>query len=257
MPLRLTIHLLHPDGTRNGTVTHVNISSAKDNDVLLQALNNFASSVLPNCRNKSGTPRQAEQVGEMTTFGMTECSNNFTRPYASIKSRLQKHYLLLMIIEYAAFLRLHRPSLLQAMQQKEKDNHVIIPEYMGGVDGVTSVGVVSTDLANEPHTDVNDDGQSVSIWHESHPGSATNWFFMMPELILSVHGISYEGVAVELFHGICIDWDGLVTRHNTTVTLLSPGKHAHGTFFSANKKTNHGYNGHHNQQLQTQWLATL
>ncbi len=60
-------------------------------------------------------------------------------------------------------------------------------------------------LGNAAHDDVHDASQGFSVWMEDIPGTATNWYFLMP----NVHGVNnygthYNGIAIKLRHGTAI-----------------------------------------------------
>ena len=77
-------------------------------------------------------------------------------------------------------------------------------EEMGGPDGLGSSIMFSKNLGNSSHYDYRDRTRSVSIWAERFPGTASNWFFVLPNI--SVDGS--KGVLIRLQHGTVISWDG-------------------------------------------------
>ena len=77
---------------------------------------------------------------------------------------------------------------------------------------------MSVDLENASHFDVGDASQGFSVWTEEVPGKAENWFFVMPNLYGNNNGVPFNGVAVKLYHGTSISWDGRVIRHCTSLT---------------------------------------
>ena len=106
---------------------------------------------------------------------------------------------------------------------------------MGGAFGIVPSINISLDLANEPHYDTNDLGLGPSIWLEDCPGTAKNWKFVLPNLVVQFEGASYNGVVVKLCHGALIQWDGTSIRHCTTVTDGgSPSNHVYGFHITNN-----------------------
>lgn len=70
-------------------------------------------------------------------------------------------------------------------------------------------GAASVDLANPAHIDPEDRSRSYAVWVLSEPmvPAPQSWFFLMPDV----------GLAIELWEGVVISWDGRVVRHCTSV----------------------------------------
>jgi hypothetical protein len=77
----------------------------------------------------------------------------------------------------------------------------------------------AVDLGNASHYNVGDVLQGFSVWTEEVPGLAANWFFLMPNVCGMNNGIPFNGVAIKLYHGTSICWDGRVIRHCTSMTF--------------------------------------
>jgi hypothetical protein len=92
---------------------------------------------------------------------------------------------------------------------------------------------VSIDLANASHYDVHDASYGYSIWTEKKPGTATNWYFVLPNMIPLIKGNQTNGIAVKLSHGTIISWDGRIHRHCTSITNTGNQNHAYGWFWAA------------------------
>ena len=126
------------------------------------------------------------------------------------------------------------PSVLKEIKETEKGDiyspSQALPE-MGGQDGPGNRLVISIDLGNSTHVDVNDTPRCFSFWVEHERNLARNWYFVMPNLCID----GSAGVKVQLFHGCMIVWDGCVIRHNTSKTLVGPGNHVYGIFFCGYK----------------------
>jgi hypothetical protein len=95
----------------------------------------------------------------------------------------------------------------------------------------------SVDLGNASHVDVMDGSAGMSIWTESRPGTAKNWYFVLPNLIVTHDGTDYVGVVIKLDHGTAISRDGQLIRHCTSVTDVNGGdvegdNDVFGTFWS-------------------------
>jgi hypothetical protein len=75
---------------------------------------------------------------------------------------------------------------------------------------------MSVNLTNASHFDVWDASPGFSVWTETIPGAAKNWYFVMPNVVgVDEAGNNIHGLAVKLTHGVAISWDGRVLRHCT------------------------------------------
>lgn len=70
-------------------------------------------------------------------------------------------------------------------------------------------GAASIDLANSAHVDPNDNSRSYAMWVMNDPRlpAPKSWFFLLPDV----------GLAIELWDGVAISWDGREVRHCTAV----------------------------------------
>lgn len=100
---------------------------------------------------------------------------------------------------------------------------------MGGQNGPGSSIMLSRDLGNSAHVDFSDSSMSCSIWAERHPGRASNWYFVLPNM--SINGS--KGVVIRLGHGVAISWDGRIIRHCSSVTNLGDDNHVFGCMFGS------------------------
>ena len=48
------------------------------------------------------------------------------------------------------------------------------------------------------------------------PHTTKNWFFIFPDVLLKRDGRTYNGLVIELSHGVTILFDGRVIRHCTS-----------------------------------------
>lgn len=89
--------------------------------------------------------------------------------------------------------------------------------------------MVSVNLANAAHFDVDDTSTSVAMWLEERPGVATNWYFVLPNL--SHQGSN--GVVVKLSHGTVISWDAREIFHCTSKTNVGENNRVFGCMWGA------------------------
>ena len=104
--------------------------------------------------------------------------------------------------------------------------------------------VTTSNYGNEPHLDMGDNCQGITIWHESNPGSRNakkkknidNWYFLFPDMKVLYKGEWRKGAAIPLQHGTIITWDARLLRHCTAYPEVKPGNHAFGTYFGIQDK---------------------
>lgn len=122
------------------------------------------------------------------------------------------------------------PDVLTMIQELEADSGLTPVPPMNGDGRFGRVGYsidMSVDLANASHYDVGDASPGFSVWTETIPGAAGNWFFVMPNVVgVDEAGREFYGLAVKLAHGVAISWDGRVLRHCTS--LCEPNANANG-----------------------------
>ncbi|MGV2339259.1 MAG UNVERIFIED_CONTAM: hypothetical protein LVR18_36355 [Planctomycetaceae bacterium] len=73
----------------------------------------------------------------------------------------------------------------------------------------------------------------MQYWTETIPGNAQRWYFVLPNVFgKRLDGTTYEGVAVELTHGVSVSWDGRWIKHCSFFSEKnkSPGNVCAGTF---------------------------
>jgi hypothetical protein len=74
---------------------------------------------------------------------------------------------------------------------------------------------------------------------ETTGSNADNWYFILPNMHVETSQGSYSGVAIKLYDGVVISWDGRVIKHCTSVTDIGPGQCVSSVFWAA--KTNVKY----------------
>lgn len=128
-------------------------------------------------------------------------------------------------------------TVIPAMERAERECGRTVPVHLGGEDGITSSMNLSNGLANASHYDVGDGSVGFSVWVELIRGASTNWFFVMPNVLVRYEGVTYQGLAIQLFSGCTIAWDGRIIRHATTITEFGePSNSTFGWFWSADRR---------------------
>jgi hypothetical protein len=204
-------------------------------------------------RTSSGVRSAGGDVGCMYALGMrVEGDGVSVNPYAA-NGKVPEHVLRGMVAALCRVGRLCFPDLMHLIKTLESNSGVPIMSPMDGEDGdwVGRTVDMSVNLGNSSHFDVNDCSQGFAVWTEEIPGSASNWYFVMP----NVHGTRadgepFSGLVVRLYHGVAISWDGRVIRHCTSVSKpdgedsagVSSGggqrfrNHLYGTFTACKEK---------------------
>ena len=67
--------------------------------------------------------------------------------------------------------------------QADKDQYIDALPNMGGKDGLSAYCLVSRNLINLSDYDL-DKSVSITVFNEKNPGTATDWYFILPNTIL-------------------------------------------------------------------------
>ena len=111
----------------------------------------------------------------------------------------------------------------------DRKQDVIPTESMGGTEGLSAYCLVSRDLVNAAHYDL-DTSFGISIFNERIPGRAKNWYFILPNTI--VHGGNHDkAIIIKLFDGCTLSWDGRVIFHCTGTSKIGNGNHLYGNYW--------------------------
>jgi hypothetical protein len=210
---------------KSGEISVVRISSASNELDVLDAIVELGES-LPlngNCR------REVGDLGDMYALGYRSSKTGQKYKYTNypdVSQAMKK-----ASVKVANMMKRLSPSDLADIQQAERNKKSPCPplEEMGGIDGPGTCIMISRNLANASHLDINDKSRSFAIWVEKRKGKAGNWYFVMPDV--SINGS--KGVIIKLFHGCVISWDGRVIRHCTSVTDVGEGNNVYGCMFGS------------------------
>lgn len=77
---------------------------------------------------------------------------------------------------------------------------------------------ISVNLHNPGHYDLRDMGYAIAIWLRMCPErpDPDDWFFLLPNAsIVLPNGKESHGVAIKLYHGTMISWNGTEVKHCT------------------------------------------
>ena len=111
----------------------------------------------------------------------------------------------------------------------------IVPAFnMGGMDGISSYCLVSEDLINSAHYDL-DTSLGISIFNEEIVNRAIGWYFVLPNTVIEED--KEKAIIIKLFHGCAISWDGRKILHCTALKDIGNDNHVYGNFFGGKTYT--------------------
>jgi hypothetical protein len=168
-----------------------------------------------NCRQHNHDCGKMFATGEMQIAGVGIATTKITHHLASddLLSRINK--------SSSNFAEQKLLSVLPTMQHMEKMAGRTASLEMGALFSPSCSMNISSNLGNATHYDVGDGSVGYSIWVETKQDTASNWYFVLPNVLIRYNGQTYNGLAIQLFHGVAISWDGRVIRHGTSIT--NPG----------------------------------
>ena len=77
---------------------------------------------------------------------------------------------------------------------------------------------ISINLHNPGHYDLRDMGYAIAVWLRMYPHlpDPDDWYFLLPNASIALdNGRSSQGVAIKLYHGTMISWNGTELKHCT------------------------------------------
>ena len=139
-------------------------------------------------------------------------------------------------LEFAAFqkkmlglLVKYENERLKNMLKSDRAQGIVPDEVLGGLDGVTARIIISENLINSSHFDL-DASESISLFLEKYNDCADGWAFVLPNVMIDS---DYKAVVIKLFHGCLIGWDGRKIRHCTATKSVGIGNKLFGLFYGS------------------------
>jgi hypothetical protein len=233
--------LLHDKEGRPESESVVQVRSASHHRSFLSLAREAGSSLVyhgvkGNCRLRTEDKGGMYAIGEMMNTSQEMRTTNVVGQAPALKYILPRLCKASSVLAQDLF-----PHVLSAIVGTEELAGLSPPAVMGGAQGPSGLLNASIDLGNATHYDVGDESYGYSVWTETKGDAASNWYFVLPSVLLRRDGVTYQGVAIKLFHGIAIAWDGRVVRHGTSITTCAgTGNHTFGWFWAANgRKVSH------------------
>ena len=204
-PLDLNLKLL--DGSRTFTQVKVrNADKRKQSSFnTMKAAAPILKKTKPNCRTSHYS---STKTNYMIAFGRKKQQIMNSNRDFRFQLGKEEHNITKLASEMEVLMEKDFKLTLEHMKEMESvstDNPTCVGKYAKSMD-------ISKDLGNEPHFDVNDAGPGISIWLMECPEKKhEDWYFLLPNC--SVQGS--KGVAIKLYHGTIIEWDGRKVKHCT------------------------------------------
>jgi hypothetical protein len=208
--------------------TTVKIVNASSRTGIIDAVVRLGNAAAANTKFKDGHVRKRKDLGRMYGFGFNWKNKDF---YPTCRDPATQEIMKDVASHATDLLLEYFPSELHEIIAAESDEGRDPIEILGLIG---SKIMLSVNLVNASHLDVNDKSRSVAIWVESVPGSTENWYFILPNV--SFRGSC--GVAIKLFHGCMICWDATALYHCSTFSTNMQGGHAYGCMFGSCVGTN-------------------
>ena len=209
----------------------------KSLDVIAGVLHGLPMSYLSNSRNNTGGDRGAMVgIGKLVAHDGTSINDCAIAHKEKSKGLVKKLPVLCKLV--AKYAENKYPGFIALVRWIARSAGLSVPEYLGGTLGVGASMAVSRNLMNASHVDSRDGSTGLALYAEVTPGDARNWRFVYPNIKINFRGRLYNGLSVDLSHGLSMLWDGREIRHGTTIHDLDEDNNStFGFWFGANGAT--------------------
>ena len=206
----------------NGKTSTVQIRRIQDDEG--EGLRREMMTLCKSLENESGNARQrTKEFGEMYTMGLRDAKNGLMyKPTEGREGMIQRASSL-----FSEWLERNLLSTYQSITKAEEERMDMVESVFPK--GPGSSMVISMDLGNYAHYDINDRSVSVSLWLEKVRGRAKNWYFILPNVEID----GSRGAAIELTDGTVISWDGSLVYHCTSVTEVGEDNPVFGCWYGS------------------------
>lgn len=204
----------------DGSMTVFKIRDLSQESEALDIIKKFSET-----SNKDSEARcAAGDFGSMFAFGK---HNSVKGDYVSMKDKNMnvRNY----NIESRKLLEKYFRREVKEIINADRKQGIVPSELMGGEGGLSAYCLISRDLINAAHYDL-DTSVGMSIFHEKIPGKAKDWFFVLPNLVIN-GGKSDKAVLIKLFDGCTLCWDGRKIYHCTGTRDIGDGNHLYGNYW--------------------------
>jgi hypothetical protein len=211
--------------TACGKQSIIRILDASSQAKLVSSVTGLGASLegLPgNCRKNVG------DIGDM--FGLGYRSRKDGKVYVVTERPGVAEAMKKVCVSAREYMEAFTPEALKSIRTGEaKGTPAPSLEAMSGKNGPGNCIIISRNLGNASHYDFKDQSLSFGVWVEKSNGVATNWYFVCPNIIVN----GKHGLAIRLFHGAVLVWDGRLMKHCTSVTDVGKGNNVYGCMFGS------------------------
>lgn len=162
------------------------------------------------CIKKSTARNDSGDKGKMYAFGLYKRGEV---EYASMRDKTTKELSRHFSITSRKLLDKYFQREVREIIQADRDQHISALPNMGGEDGLSAYCLVSRNLINSAHYDL-DKSVSITVFNEKNPGTATDWYFILPNTTLE-GDVEEKSIVIQLFDGCSLCWDGTKIYHCT------------------------------------------
>ena len=209
---------------QDGEMSVLKIRDIGDDSELLQSVKNFNLGM-----EKSSVARsQSGDSGKMYAFGFHNSKDGNYKSMRNVKMGIKDYS-----ITARKGLEKYFSKEIGEIVAADRGQGIVPTIAMGGEQGVSAYALVSEDLVNAAHYDL-DTSVGISVFNELIPGKASNWNFVLPNTTL-VDGNEKEAVVIKLFDGCAIAWDGRKIFHCTSTKDIGEGNHLYGNYWGGKK----------------------
>ena len=118
---------------------------------------------------------------------------------------------------------------IQNIIEADRKQGIIPTESMGGNDGISAYALISRDLINAAHYDL-DTSVGISVFNEKIKGRADGWYFVLSNTIID-GGNETKAIIIKLFDGCTLAWDGTKVFHCTATKEVGMDNHVYGNYW--------------------------
>ena len=180
------------------------------------------------CNKQSIVRGGSQDNGQMYAFGRFRKDKNYVSMTQNDEMNIRQY------IEVSKLLlEKYFKNELQEIRDADRAQGVVPLESMCGENGISSYCLVSKDLVNAAHYDL-DTSVGISVFNEKIPGTAKDWYFILPNTVLA-DGNKQEAIIIRLFDACTLSWDGRVVFHCTGTLEVGKGNHLYGNYWGGKK----------------------
>ena len=120
-----------------------------------------------------------------------------------------------LTVGFAHHLEAKYPGIVSSIRNQDSHGFVKPPHYLGGEKGFSCSMAISHNLVNATHYDVHDGSVGTGLWSQTGDDTSDNWHLVFPNILIKKGKQTFHGLAVQLFSGAMVVWDGRLLRHGS------------------------------------------